>query len=546
MKVAIIQPKYYTDFLKSEEALRWELEALDSLDSSVDVIVMPEASDVPAIAHTRNEFLSAHEKYTDLLLKKASETAKRCSAILFVSGYDDLPTGIRNTTFAFDREGNIVGKYYKQHLTPGETTSRKLDSDYSFEYSEPYTIDIEGVRYAFLTCYDFYFYEAFSNIARKNVDIIIGCSHQRSDTHSALEIMTRHLAYNTNAYVLRSSVTMDENSDIGGASMVVAPNGDILLQMKSRVGIEYVEIDPKKKYYKPGGYGNPDMAHYEYVEKGRRPYKYRPAGSAIVAEDARMPYPRLCAHRGWNTVLPENSLPALGAAISLSADEIEFDLWYTSDMEIISIHDKTLDRVSDGTGLVYEHTYDQLLALDFGVKHGEKFKGLKILKFEEILKKFSCHAIMNIHIKTPTAEDEVSEIFLQKIIDLVYKYDAQKHVYFMCGNVAVQKQLARLAPEIARCMGAGNDPWAIVDRAIELGCKKVQLFGNKWDESMVKKAKEHGIICNVFYSDEVEKTKKYLEMGIDTVLTNNFQLMIDNVKGDIERIRKERKFEAQK
>ncbi len=541
MKVAIIQPKYYTDFSMSDMAIQWELEALDKCDGSLDIIVMPEASDVPALAHTREDFLIAHKKYTKLLLDKASQTAKRCSSMLFISGYDDLDTGIRNTTFAFDRNGKLVGKYYKQHLTPGEVSERKLDSDYSFEYSEPYILELEGLRFAFLTCYDFYFYEAFPTFARKNVDIIIGCSHQRSDTHSALEIMTRHLAYNTNAYVLRSSVTMDENSDIGGASMVVSPKGDVLMFMGSRVGMETVEIDPKKKYYKPGGYGNPEMAHYEYVEKGRRPFKYRPCGSAIVPNDAIMPYPRLCAHRGWNAVLPENSLPALAGAISLGAEEIEFDLWYTSDMEIVSTHDKTLDRTSDGTGLVFEHTYEELLALDFGAKRGEKFAGLKIIKFEEILKKFSCHAIMNVHIKTPNNTDPVDTLYLQKIIDLIYKYDAQAHVYFMCGNVAVQRQLMTLAPNISRCMGAGNDPWEIVDNAIMLGCKKVQLFGDKWDESMVKKAKENNIICNLFYADDVEKAKKCLAMGIDTILTNDYLKIKNGVEEDILAIRKNKR-----
>ena len=47
-----------------------------------------------------------------------------------------------------------------------------------------------------------------------------------------------------------------------------------------------------------------------------------------------------------------------------------------------------------------DYTYEELLAFDFGSKFGEKFKGLKILKFEEILKKLACHTVMNIHIKT--------------------------------------------------------------------------------------------------------------------------------------------------
>jgi glycerophosphoryl diester phosphodiesterase len=45
-------------------------------------------------------------------------------------------------------------------------------------------------------------------------------------------------------------------------------------------------------------------------------------------------------------------MPAFGAAIALGAQEIEFDLWSTRDGEIISLHDATLDRVSNGHGKV--------------------------------------------------------------------------------------------------------------------------------------------------------------------------------------------------
>lgn len=88
--------------------------------------------------------------------------------------------------------------------------------------------------YGFLTCYDFYFYEAYPNIARQNVDVIIGCSHQRSDTLQAIELINRFLAYHTNAYVIRSSVCMEVGGNIGGSSQIVSP----LLMIRMRpIGI---------------------------------------------------------------------------------------------------------------------------------------------------------------------------------------------------------------------------------------------------------------------------------------------------------------------
>jgi len=503
---------------------------MDKCDDSMDIIVMPESCDIPCFASTKSESEASVKKFNKILLEKASQTAKRCNALLFVNARFETEKGYRNTTYAFDRTGKIIGKYFKQHLTPDEVSKMHLDGGYSFEYSEPVTMDIEGVRFAFLTCYDSYFYEAFSNIARRNIDVVIVCSHQRSDTHEAIKIMTQFLAYNTNAYVIRSSVSMDENSHIGGGSMVVSPRGEVLVNMYSRVGIETVDIDISEKYYKPAGFGKPHSAHYEYVEKGRRPWKYRQAGSAIILPDSIMPYPRVCAHRGFSTIAPENSMPAFGAAVAMGTDEIEFDLWYTKDKEIVSIHDSTLERVSDGIGKVYEYTYEELLKYDFGIKFGEKFKGLKILRFEDILKKFACHTVMNIHIKTIDNTCEYDKDVFNKIVHLIDKYDCRNYVYLMCVNNNVLKMAGEMAPDLCLCCGAGKDPWGIVDRAIKYGCKKVQLYKPYFNQEMIDKAHKHGIICNVFWSDDPVEAVNFLKMGINTILTNDFNIVSQAVR----------------
>lgn len=530
MKVCVVQPEYSVDYSRSDELFEKQLALFEQCDSSMDLIVFPESCDIPCLAKTKEDAEKSIRKYNKRLLEIASATAKRCNALLFVNARSETEKGLRNTTYAFDRNGEIVGKYYKQHLTPGEVSVMKLDSDYSFEFSEPTVIEIEGIRFGFLVCYDAYFYEAFANMAKQNLDVIIVCSHQRSDTHEALKIMTQFLAYNTNTYVVRSSVSMDVNSNIGGASMVVAPTGEVLCNMYSRIGIETVDVDINKKYYQPAGFGNPDAAHYEYIEKGRRPWKYRPAGSAIVKPDNIMPYPRICAHRGFNTIAPENSMPAFGAAVAMGAEEIEFDLWTTKDGEIVSCHDSTLDRVSTGTGKLYDYTYEELLKFDFGIKYNEKFKGLKILKFEEILQKFAYHTIMNIHIKTINNQCEYDPKALRKIIALIDKYDCRKYVYFMCGNDNLLRLASKMAPDICRCVGGGDAPWDMVERAIKYDCKKIQLVKGKFNQEMIDRAHKNGIICNVFWSDEEEEVKEYISMGIDTILTNDYNSISQAVK----------------
>jgi len=94
----------------------------------------------------------------------------------------------------------------------------------------------------------------------------------------------------------------------------------------------------------------------------------------------------------------------------------------------------------------------------------------------------------------------------------------------------VMAQLLEMAPEIRRCMGAGKEKLAIVDRAIKYQCQKVQLFKPYFDQAMIDKAHANGILCNVFWSDDPEETKQFLDMGIDTILTNDYNTIAQTVK----------------
>lgn len=248
---------------------------------------------------------------------------------------------------------------------------------------------------------------------------------------------------------------------------------------------------------------------------------------SMIKNEKTLGYPRVCAHRGFNTVAPENSMPAFGAAIALGADEIEFDLWPTADGEIVSIHDDRLDRVSDGVGVVTELTFDEIKKYDFGVKFSERFKGLRIVKFEDILRKFSGQIIMNIHVKPLSQTEPYPVESMQKIVSLVRKYNCEQYVYFMLKTDMQIAQFKEYTPDIAVCVGNLKERSAeIVDRAIRFGCEKIQLFKSHFSQDlfkdMIDKAHANGIRCNVFWSDDPVETQRFLDMGIDTILTNDY------------------------
>ena len=76
---------------------------------------------------------------------------------------------------------------------------------------------------------------------------------------------------------------------------------------------------------------------------------------------------------------------------------------------------------------------------------------------------------------------------------------------------------------------------SMVNRAIELGAYKIQLYKPYFNQETVDKAHENGIRCNVFWADDPEEAKRYFEMGIDTVLTNDYQTIYNATKEIIEK-----------
>jgi glycerophosphoryl diester phosphodiesterase len=71
-------------------------------------------------------------------------------------------------------------------------------------------------------------------------------------------------------------------------------------------------------------------------------------------------------HRGAAGHAPENTIAAIRRGVSLGVDFVELDVQCTRDGRLVLMHDKLVDRTTDGTGLVSDMTWDELQLLDAG------------------------------------------------------------------------------------------------------------------------------------------------------------------------------------
>ncbi len=144
------------------------------------------------------------------------------------------------------------------------------------------------------------------------------------------------------------------------------------------------------------------------------------------------------AHRGEHLHHPENTIAAYQAAVDAGADFFETDVRTTLDGKLVIMHDDTVDRRTDGKGSVKDMTFEQVRALDAGIKAGAEFAGAKVPTFDEVLAFARGKIGVYVDTKRASAAD---------IVAALERHDMQDHVV-VYGGFEYLAQVAALRPKI--------------------------------------------------------------------------------------------------
>ncbi len=115
--------------------------------------------------------------------------------------------------------------------------------------------------------------------------------------------------------------------------------------------------------------------------------QYANRAEKILAEmhDPTSDYVIVASHRGDWRNYPENSIPAIESVIRMGVDIVEIDLKMTKDSVLVLSHDKTIDRMLNGKGLVSDFTLDSLRTFRLKRAHNVTTDSLRITTLEEAL-----------------------------------------------------------------------------------------------------------------------------------------------------------------
>lgn len=115
--------------------------------------------------------------------------------------------------------------------------------------------------------------------------------------------------------------------------------------------------------------------------------QYANRAEKILAEinDPNSEYVVVISHRGDWRNYPENSIPAIESIIRMGVDMMELDVKMTKDSVLILMHDKTIDRMTNGKGKVSDITYDSLMTFKMKRAHNVVTDTIKVPTLREAL-----------------------------------------------------------------------------------------------------------------------------------------------------------------
>lgn len=523
MNIRVIQPPYPKHVSDTPACIAYMIEQLRLCDESLDLILLPECCNAPSGCGDSNLLRRLVAENTQPLLDAVKETAIRCKATVGINLYvhgEGYETVVRNATQLYNSQGELAAQYDKQHLPVSEYTNDFIDHSYLAGGTDVVCAMVDGVRYAFLTCYDMYYAEFIHRISLEKPDVVLICSLQRAERPDILEVQGKNTAFVCNSYVVRSSYHMGPEAKTGACSMVVAPDGVVLHNFGQGLGSFDCRIeDIHWKYRRSNGFGQPEVTNDVYQTLFRTPWCYRVGGSGVKETNQRMAFPRLCAQRGFTSAAPENSIAGIGLAIALGAQEVAIDLRVTADGIPVLSRDSDVLRLTGKAGLIRDMTWAELRGLNPGKGFAAHYDGVGYAALEEVFAMFPRRAVFNLHI--PKQDNpECCRSLIRTILALANRYDCAEHFYISSEERTVLAAAEAEAPAVERCLivSSGSDP---AEAATAHACSRIQLCDDT-ALALLPGAKAAGLRCNVSLQESSAQTLAWLDAGADCIMAENF------------------------
>jgi glycerophosphoryl diester phosphodiesterase len=240
------------------------------------------------------------------------------------------------------------------------------------------------------------------------------------------------------------------------------------------------------------------------------------------------------SHRGASGYAPEHTLAAYELGAGMNGDYIEIDLQMTKDGELIAMHDETVDRTTNGTGLIKDFTLEEIKGLDAGSWFNEAFPdkakpeymGLQVPTLREVFDRFGTNAKFFIETKSPEVYPGMEEQLLRilkeydlvgedqltdKVIIQSFSTESLQKINLIDESIPLIQLLSYYAPAVI----TDEEVAKIKDYAAGIGMHYTAI-----SPAYVKKVRDSGLVIMPYTVNEKEDMEMLLDWGVTGMFTN--------------------------
>ncbi|RAS74329.1 glycerophosphodiester phosphodiesterase [Priestia endophytica] len=237
------------------------------------------------------------------------------------------------------------------------------------------------------------------------------------------------------------------------------------------------------------------------------------------------------AHRGASGYAPENTFAAYFLALKMKSDYLEIDVQMSRDGELVLIHDKTVERTTDGNGLVSEKTLHELKELDAGEWFSGEFKNERIPTLPEVFATFRTKVGFLIELKNPSLYPGIEEK-LVRTLESFRLAESDQIIVQSFDEKAVQRIKKRL-PKISVGVLVKYSIWGISSAKLkEISTYATYVNPNRRliTKKLVKRIHQNSMKVIPYAVYRKKTIQSFYNLGVDGIICDYPDLVAETQK----------------
>jgi glycerophosphoryl diester phosphodiesterase len=232
------------------------------------------------------------------------------------------------------------------------------------------------------------------------------------------------------------------------------------------------------------------------------------------------PYPLWIAHRGAGKLAPENTLAAFRVGASHGYKAFECDVKLSADGVPFLLHDATLERTTDATGVAGECSWSDLSRMDAGGWHSEAYAGEPPPSLQAVAVYLRRNALaLDLEIKpSPGVEANTGAVIAAAVARL---WQGEALVPLLSSFSAEALKAARdIAPQLPRALLLDGPQPDALDIALQLQCVALITNHRMMDAALLQRIHAAGMRALVYTVNDPKRAEELRTLGIDGIVTD--------------------------